>query len=277
MTKMTILAAGVFAAGLASAEIASANVVGYSSSSFSANKNFIVGAQFADCTSANDEISFDSLVTPTRAGAWGDGEDDTMGNAPKLMIWTGTGYEYFYYISDATYDEDRDYESVGYDCWADRDGIILNDADKTSLGNGCWIRMQDTNGGLTFKGQVDDTDTYSIPVEANKNKIVANPYPISLDYAKLAVADGIIAGAWGDGEDDTMGDAAKLMVWTGSGYEYYYYISDATYDEDRDYEAVGYNCWADRDGIILTSSDQIDVGVGFWVRSPKAGSLVFSK
>lgn len=253
------------------------NIVGYSSSNFAANKNFIVGAQFADCASANDEISFDSLVTPTRAGAWGDGEDDTMGNAPKLMVLVDGAYSYYYYISDATYDADRNYDAVGYNCWADRDGIILKDADKITLGEGCWIRMQDADAGLTFKGQVDNSDTYSIPVEANINKIVSNPYPMVLDYSKLTVTDGIEVGAWGDGEDDTMGGSAKLMVMVDGAYNYYYYISDATYDADRNYESVGYNCWADRDGIILKATHQIDVGVGFWIRSPKAGSLVFSK
>ena len=257
--------------------VESANIVGYSSGSFAANKNFIVGTQFSACGSATDQVAFDEFATPTAVGEWGDGEDDTMGNAPKLMVLSGGLYNYYYYISDATYDEDMEYEPVGHNCWADRDGIILSDAAKQSLGDGCWIRMQGSNADMTFNGQVDDSSSYSISVEANKNKIVSNPYPIKLDFAKLSVANGITPGEWGDGEDDTMGGAAKLMVLSGGLYKYYYYISDATYDEDQEYEPVGSNCWADRDGIILPESAQIDVGVGFWVRSPKAGDLVFTK
>ena len=255
----------------------SQNIVGYNTGSYTANKNYIIGTQFTACGASSDEVAFDEFVKPTAVGEWGDGEDDTMGNAPKLMVWTGGGYKYYYYISDATYDEDQEYEPVGHNCWADRDGIILSDDAKQNIGDGCWVRMQGANSGMTFNGQVDDSSTYSISVEANKNKIVSNPYPVTLDYAKLTVANGMGVGEWGDGEDDTMGNAPKLMVWTGGGYRYFYYISDATYDEDQEYEPVGHNCWADRDGIILKAADQIAVGAGFWVRSPTAGDLVFSK
>ena len=253
-------------------------VVGYTGSSYAANKNFIVGAQF-EKVGANSTVSFDDLLKPTQVGEWGDGEDDSMGNAPMIMNYVNGGYDYYYYISDATYDEDQDYEPVGYDCWADRDGIILKASKLQTIGNGFWIRMQDEGsvGDATFSGQVSERASVSTSVTAGKNKIVINPFPTVLDWDKLSFSDTITPGAWGDGEDDTMGDAPMIMNYINGGYDYYYYISDATYDEDQDYEPIGYDCWADRDGIIMKDSKRISVGGGFWLRTEKNGEAIFTR
>ena len=79
-------------------------------------------------------LTFNGEITP---GEWADG-DLTLGNAPKMMLSSGDGYEYFYYISNAT---DSDDEEVGYDCWADPDGYILDPEAKIAIGTGFWLRV----------------------------------------------------------------------------------------------------------------------------------------
>ena len=65
-------------------------------------------------------------------------------------------------------------------------------------------------------------------------------------------------------------DAPCVMVYNGSTYDYYYYISDA-------YNAEGdtVTAWADSNGDAITDGITV-TGEAFWVRSQTAGKLTFS-
>ena len=133
------------------------------------------------------------------------------------------------------------------------------------------------NPGGTMAGQVSDGDSFEVPLAANKNKIVCNPFPMMLDYSKLSFNGEIVPGYCGEGDDERMHGAPMIMNLIGSGYEYFYYINDATLDEEHDYEPVPGNNWADLYGIVLTDAQRMGVGGGFWLRTAKAGNAVFEK
>ena len=62
-------------------------------------------------------------------------ETDFVG-APEIQVFNGTAYDMYYYISDATDAEDN---PVGYDCWADGDGYIL-EGNQVERGASFWIK-----------------------------------------------------------------------------------------------------------------------------------------
>ena len=244
-------------------------MVGYNTKSVAANKNFIIGAQF-EGVGQNATVSFDQLLKPNQVGAWEDGDDD-LGNAPMIMANVNGAYEYYYYISNATDEND---DEVGFDCWADSDGYILTDSEIQALGNGFWIRFKQTatTPDMNFAGQVDNGSTVSVTLKANDNKIVCNPFPTTLNLDNLSFADGITPGEWADG-DDTLGNAPMIMAFVNGTYQYYYYISNAVDEDEND---IGYDCWADSDGFILPTSKNPAIATGFWLRCAKAGKAVFT-
>ena len=72
------------------------------------------------------------------------------------------------------------------------------------------------------------------------------------------------------------------MFYTNGGYDYYYYIDNATYDEYYNEQFVDYAeyehnpCWATAEGIALDPYNvTIDAGKGFWARGNAAGRLTF--
>ena len=82
-------------------------------------------------------------------------------------------------------------------------------------------------------------------------------------------------GEYGDGSDFSMGDAPQIQVLNANGLTYtkYYYISDAYDTEDN---PVSGNCWADANGYIATSADQLALSKGFWFKSMTAGTITCS-
>ena len=80
-------------------------------------------------------------------------------------------------------------------------------------------------------------------------------------------------GEFGDGTDGTMGNAPMIQVLNaaGTGYSYYYYISDAD-DGTFVYNLTG---WVDGTGNLV-SGTQVGVGAAFWIKSATAGKFTFS-
>jgi hypothetical protein len=177
------------------------------------------------------------------------------------MIYNGAGYVYYYYISDA-------YDAGGNEvtAWADFAGDVATD--QKIIGTGCWLRIpagKATAGTVTASGEVSAADTATINV-ANGLTLACNPFPVALNMTKVTTS-GLTAGAYSTMETD----APCIMVYNGSGYVYYYYISDA-------YDAGGneVTAWADFAGDVATG-DIAAVGEAFWMRSSSAGTLTIAK
>ena len=91
----------------------------------------------------------------------------------------------------------------------------------------------------------------------------------SVDVSSLAnlTTSGLTAGVY----DSMSTDAPCIMIYDGvSGYDFYYYISDA-------YDAEGneVTAWADPNGDEVTGNIA-GVGEAFWLRSASAGTLTFA-
>ena len=266
MKKLMFMAA-VAAAGLAFG-VESANVVGYSSKNVEAGKFYLIGVQFNDSTSAtkgsidmNELIQLSDTITP---GTY----DASFVGAPEMQVLNaaGTGYDMYYYISDAT---DSDDNPLGYNCWADSDGYELTDADKLVMGKGFWFKAAQA-GTITVKGEVKAEADATVAFPANAFFIMSNPFPKAFSFADVTTT-GITPGTY----DASFVGASEIQVLNAAatGYDMYYYISDATDSSD---DPVGYNCWADSDGYIL-EGNQVEAGASFWIKGNAAGSIGFTK
>lgn len=248
--------------------IESANTVGYASKAVEAGKYYLIGVQYNDAASVtkgsidmNDLIGLSSTITP---GTY----DSSFAGAPELLVLNaaGTGYDMYYYISDATDDND---DPLGYDCWADTDGYELKDTDKLVMGKGFWFKSM-TAGTITVRGEVKAEADATVTFPANNYVILANPFPEAFSLANITTT-GITPGTY----DASFAGASEILTLnaTATGYDMYYYISDATDSND---DPVGYNCWADTDGYIL-EGNQVDAGASFWIKGNAAGSIGFTK
>ena len=250
--------------------ITSANTVGYSGATINAGQWYLVGVQFADVASKAETADFNSLVSTTcTPGAYGDGSDFTMGNAPMIQVLkaNGTGYDFYYYINDAD-DGNGNYTATE---WVDDQGYNLSAAAAQALSKGFWFKSH-TAGTLNCAGQVSALSSFERNVPGGQFEIVANPYPVALNL-NAPTTSGFTPGAYGDGSDFTMGNAPMIQVLkaNGTGYDFYYYINDAD-DGNGNYTATE---WVDDQGYNLTDT-QVGVGAAFWIKSITAGKFMFS-
>ena len=208
----------------------------------------------------NDLIKLSDSIEP---GTY----DDGFVTAPQIQVLapSGLAYSMYYYISDATDDND---DPLGYDCWADSDGYELEADDMLTMGEGFWFKSP-VAGSLSFAGQVKGEASAVQTVPAGRFYIMSNPFPTAFSLANV-VTTGLTPGLY----DDGFLTAPQIQVLAASGlaYSMYYYISDATDDND---DAVGYDCWADSDGYIL-EGNQVQPGASFWIKSATAGSIGFN-
>ncbi|MBQ6341076.1 MAG: hypothetical protein IJI36_18225 [Kiritimatiellae bacterium] len=230
----------------------SSDIVGYQGITVTAGKLHCVGLQFGD-VGADGELSISSLATSNiSAGLW----ESMSTDAPCIMIYNGSSYDYYYYISDAG----ENYDETG---WADGDGNIVTATEP--VGSGLWLRIPEgmaENGKITEAGKVESADTVTLTISQGLT-LGSNPYPMSLDMSKVTTV-GLAPGLW-----ETMStDAPCLMIYNGSSYDYYYYISDA----GENYDETG---WADGDGNLVTTV--ASAGEAFWLRTSSTGTLTFSK
>ena len=265
--KKIMFAAALAAALAATAEIESANTVGYAAKNVTAGTYYLIGVQFNDAADAtkgtidmNKLIKLSAAITP---GTY----DSNFVDTPEILVLKASGgYERYYYISDATDDND---DELGYNCWADSDGYELKDADKLTLGKGFWFKSPKVSGSITVAGEVTAEASKVTSFSAGNYEIIANPFPKAFSFADVTVT-GITPGTY---DANFVGASEILTLKASGGYERYYYISDAT-DSNDDY--VNYNCWADSDGYIL-DGNQVEAGESFWIKGNAAGTMGFSK
>ncbi len=229
----------------------------------------MVGVQFADVASETEVANFNSFISTTcTPGEYGDGTDFTMGNAPMIQVLksNGTGYDFYYYISDAD-DGNGNYTATE---WVDAGGFNLDASAAQALSKGFWFKSH-TAGTLNCAGQVSAFSEFERNVPAGQFEIVANPYPVALSL-NAPTSSGFTPGEYGDGTDFTMGNAPMIQVLksNGTGYDFYYYISDAD-DGAGNYTATE---WVDAGGFNLTGT-QVGVGQAFWIKSATAGKFTF--
>ena len=176
-------------------------------------------------------------------------------SAAQIQYWTGSGYAYFYYISDAT--------GQSGDCWASGKSLATR---KIPVGAGFWFKTPETiSSGATasFAGAVISSDAAKdIDVGGTQWVMVSNPFPVPLT-GNMITTSGLVASTFAKRTTD----APQMQVWTGAGYKYYYYISDATGQTE--------DCWASGKTRVTTAV-LADVGQAFWVKSSTAGKLSFN-
>ena len=169
--------------------------------------------------------------------------------ALQLQVWNGTGYTFYYYLSDA-YVEATDEEVEG---WANGAGDYTDAV--IAPGTGYWYKYPTSASSYTLPGQVSDAASITKNVSDAFN-LYGNPYPIQLDLTKLSTTVPAVPYS------QRTTKALQLQVWNGTGYTFYYYLSDA-YDEAADEEIEG---WANGAGDYV-KNPVADVNYGFWARS----------
>ena len=147
MKKLMMAAALAAFCGAVQADgITSANTVGYTSQEVKAGQFYMVGVQFAD-VKATDTVDLNTLLsTPCAPGEIGDNEDETWGNAPMIQVLDadGTGYAFYYYISDADDGSDT-WDKTG---WADDQGLLVTGT-QVGVGQAFWVKSA-TAGAFIF-------------------------------------------------------------------------------------------------------------------------------
>ncbi len=242
--------------------VESANTVGFTTKAISADTFYLCGIQFEDVGNGTGAINLNDLVS--MSGIVASVYDDMETDAAQIQVRnaSGTGYDTFYYISDAY---SGNTEVTG---WADGAGDLAEAA--VNIGKGFWFKAPAAaisgTASLTLSGQVSGNASGAVAFAANTFVLGANPFPAAVDFADVTVS-----GITAVGYDDMETDAAQIQVRnaSGTGYNTFYYISDAYSGND---EVTG---WADGAGD-LAEGDSISVGAGFWVKSPTAGSITFS-
>ena len=242
------------AAGAAFADtaITSANIVGYvSTPSDIAVNTFTLGRiPFAGVASGTTINIADAISCTAAPG----GYDTMTTQAPQLQVWNGTGYDMYYYINDAGDNMDE----LG---WSDSTGYIADVA--YAPGTGFWFKSPSETSSFTLPGEVLAADSVTKDIPAGTFFLMGSPFPQGFSFEK--VETGLTPGSY-----DTMTtDAPQLQIWNGTGYDMYYYISDAGDNMDE----LG---WSDSTGY-LAEGVVCDSVNGMWVKSPTAGTLTFAK
>ena len=125
-------------AAVGSQALESANVVGYTTKTVEAGKFYLIAVQFNDASSSTKgSIDMNSLIKLSpeiTAGTYA----ASFAGASEIQVLNAaaTGYDMYYYISDAT---DTNDDPVGYNCWSDMDGYIL-EGNQVEAGASFWIK-----------------------------------------------------------------------------------------------------------------------------------------
>ena len=261
--KKLMFAAAVAAGLVAFGDgIESANSVGYTTKAVAADTFYLIGVQFEKVgqdgvAGLNDVLIMDGIAPVAF--------DNMLTDAARIDVLVGNGYQQYFYINDAD-DGTEVYNLTG---WADGAGNLISTAD-LALGDGFWFHAPTVSAGaaITVAGQVTASSEITLNVPSGKAfAIRANPFPLAVNLKDVATS-GITAVAF----DNMLTDAARIDVLVGNGYQQYFYINDAD-DGSETYDKLG---WADGAGNLI-DSNVIDVGASFWINSPAAGTLTFTK
>ena len=252
-----VAAAMAFSAVCVAEGLESANIVGYvTSPKIAANKVSLGTTPFS--ATGSDMVKIQDMVVPSVAAV---PYKDRSTKALQLQVWNGTGYDVYFYLSDA-YIEETDEEVTG---WANGKGDYT--FAEIAPGTGYWYKYPTAESTYTLPGQVLSAASVTKNVYASKLNLVGNPYPMALNLNNLKTS--VPAATY----RDRVSKAVQLQVWNGTGYDVCFYLSDA-YIEDTDEEVTG---WANGKGDFVSALN-VDVTAGLWVKSPNGdGTITFFK
>ena len=249
------------------ADIESKNVVGYTTKAVKGDMYYLVSAPFLSVGGNAESVSIEQVFSTTGIDAVA--YDDMYDSGAEIMMRdpdTGV-YTSYFYISDAL-----DAEGTEVTAWADEeDGNALEGNAILKLGRGFWLRTPNSIGAdaaITVAGEVSEVEKFTVTFAAGY-QILANPFPVDTDLSKVETT-GLTAVAY----DDMYDSGAEIMVrdFTTGVYTSYFYLSDALNEDDE--EVTG---WADEEEGAVATGSVIPAGASFWMNSPAAGSLSFTK
>ena len=189
--------------------------------------------------------------------------EDMSDFATTMMTWTGSGYRTYGFVTEE--------EAIANEWPEAANKWILGDFTDIAVvpvpvGDGFWVQTTGT-GTITLIGQVPAEATTDITINPGLNLI-------SCPYAKdINIQDVKVNGL--PGLNEAMDDfATTILVWTGSGYKTYGYVTEAEAIANEWPEAA--NKW-----ILGDFTDIADVtipaGAGFWIQTTGTGSVTFTK
>jgi hypothetical protein len=224
ITALTVCAVAGF---VTAAPVTSANIVGYKADVTVAGANFtLLAPPFTVVGGSAVQIA--NLFTDNSNFI----ASDTAENADTIMVWNGSGFDYYFFSSDAG------------NAWAsDQDSFTPTTA-TIPVGGGYWfLRQGSTLNTLTAVGEVITTNI-NVAVGANGFTCMSNPFAAELPISSITAPD--------LSASDTAEFADTIMLWNGSGFDYYFYSSDAG------------NAWASDQDSFTPTTATVPVGGGFW-------------
>ena len=249
------------------ADIQSSNIVGYTAKDVEQGKFTLLSAQF-DKVGGGRAIN--DLLSGVEGVDFGDGRA-FLNTAAQIQVFNGVGYDFYYYLNDAWFDNgtvDGDVKAG----WADSAGNLV-DAEFDE-GAGFWLKSPSSAATPSIAGQVNEADTATVSCSSGF-QLVANVFPMAITMNGASMTSSDIKGVdFGDGRA-FLSTATQMQVFNGVGYDFYYYLNDAWFDNgtvDGDVKAG----WADSAGNLVDNI--IPAMAGFWTKGTSgAFTLKFTK
>lgn len=217
----------------------------------------LVGSQFLNIGQVEQSCAEFVAAGNTLPGITDDGDFQTT-----LQVWTGRGYT-IYGWSDADDGDAIDWAESNSQ-WLDQKQEEIIDIEMP-VGQGYWIETTEP-ATVTFAGEVLTGDTKTISLVPGYN-LIANPFPETMSIQSVQSTD--LPGITDDGDFQV-----TLEVWTGRGYTIYGW-SDADDGDAIDWSESN-SKWLDQKQENIVDAN-IAVGQGFWINTPSAATVTFTK
>ena len=237
------------------AEVVSSNIVGYQKIDL-VNQFTLVASQFSMVGNITKDIQ-EFIATDNNLP--GLDPDDGYAAQTELRYWNGTGYDTY------GWDPDGDPNVDGSDHkWVD-ETLAVATLD-IPVGSAVWIKIpSSTQSQILVSGEVKEGTSQTILLHDGFN-LIANPYPTTIDIQEIQPSNELP----GLDPDDGYAAQTELRYWNGTGYDTY------GWDPDGDPNVDGSDHkWVDE--MLNVATKNIEIGKGFWIKTPNAGSVTISK
>ena len=280
MKKLMFTAAVAAAGGLMAIE--SANTVGYTTADVPKGEFGQLAVQFEKTGGGNATVDqlFKGTITGVEAEFDSNWEvtSESQQAAPQIQVWTGSGYKYYYYFSNAFDPSLNNGQGGEIAAWADGNfGVVATDT--LAPGQAAWMKATTANSHIIQAGQVYD-GSYEKSCPKGEFIMIANTMPTDLDlnnstqieFAGLTAVTADFDSNW-EVTSESQQAAPQIQVWTGSGYKYYYYFSNAFDPSLNNGQGGETTAWADGNfGVVIT--EKIPTGQGFWLKATTSATTV---
>ena len=186
--------------------------------------------------------------------------------APQIQVLNAAGgYDIYYYLNDGYVDDETFVEG-----WCDSMGTLV-ELDITP-GTAFWVKVPGDDTATTAAGAVSNESSVDVAVAANKFTLLGNAFPIAVTLNGTAFTSDDIVGVDYDDNFNFQKTAPQIQVLNAAGvYDIYYYLNDGYVDDETFVKG-----WCDSMGTLVADTT-IDVGEGFWIKSPAAMTATFNK